>query len=88
MELRVSPAKMQQPRTDKGTFESQYSERRGQPISLRLPENLDRKLREAVSWESGADNPKLKQWIEEAIAAKLSDTATEPKKPQKKVQAN
>ena len=63
---------MQQPRTKKGTFESQYRERRGQPIALRLPESLDARLRDAVGWKSSGDNPQLKQWIEEAIAARLS----------------
>lgn len=81
-----------QPRTDKGTFGSQYKERRGQPIALRLPENLDKKLREAIEWESNEDNPKLKQWIEEAIAAQLSSgvgaTTGRKKKPQKKGQEN
>ncbi|MDJ0573015.1 MAG: hypothetical protein QNJ53_28810 [Pleurocapsa sp. MO_192.B19] len=64
---------MQQPRTKKGTFESQYKERRGQPIALRLPESLDAQLRDAVDWKTSEDNPKLKQWIEEAIAARLSE---------------
>ena len=73
MELRGSFVFMQQPRTKKGTFESQYKERRGQPISIRLPESLDQKLRDAVGWESSADNPKLKQWLEDAIAARLSE---------------
>jgi hypothetical protein len=78
---------MKQPRTEKGTFESQYQERRGQPISIRLPESLDTKLRKVVGWESSADNPKLKQWIEEAIAARLSATTEKSKKkPQKKGQ--
>ena len=62
---------MQQPRTKKGTFKSQYPERRGEPIAIRLPESLDRKLRELVDWKSSADNPKLKQWLEETIAEKL-----------------
>ena len=92
MEIRVSSISMLQPRTDKGTFESQYKERRGQPIALRLPGNLDKKLREVVGWESGEDNPKLKQWIEEAIAARLSSgvgaTTGSKKKPQKKGQEN
>ncbi len=73
MELRVSFVSMLQPRTKKGTFESQYKERRGQPIAIRLPESLDAQLRDAVGWESSGDNPKLKQWIEEAIAARLSE---------------
>lgn len=80
MEIRVSPAKMKQPRTGKGTFESQYKERRGQPIALRLSESLDTKLRKVVGWKSAEDNPKLKQWIEEAIAARLSVTTEESKK--------
>ena len=65
---------MQQPRTKKGKFESQYKEKRGQPISIRLPESLDQKLRDAIGWESSADNPKLKQWLEDAIAARLSES--------------
>ena len=73
MESRVSFVSMQQPRTKKGTFESQYKERRGQPIALRLPESLDAQLRDAVDWKTSEDNPKLKQWIEEAIAARLSE---------------
>jgi hypothetical protein len=64
---------MQQPRNKKGTFESQYKEKRGQPIAIRLPESLDAQLRDAVGWKSSEDNPKLKQWIEEAIAARLSE---------------
>ena len=67
---------MQQPRTEKGTFASQYQERRGQPIALRLPKSLDAQLRGAVGWKSSEDNPKLKQWIEEAIAAHLSKNNT------------
>ena len=66
---------MQQPRTKKGKFESQYKEKRGQPISIRLPESLDQKLRDAVGWESSADNPKLKHWLENAIATQLSKNA-------------
>ncbi len=76
MELRVSFVFMQQPRTKKGTFESQYKERRGQPISIRLPESLDQKLRDAVGWKSSEDNPKLKQWLEDAIMARLSEQKT------------
>jgi hypothetical protein len=64
---------MQQPRNKKGTFESQYKERRGQPIAIRLPESLDAQLRNAVGWKSSEDNPKLKQWIEQAIAGRLSE---------------
>ena len=74
---------MNQPRTEKGTFESQYKERRGQPIAIRLPESLDARLRDAVEWKSSEDNPKLKRWIEEAIAARLEESQ---KKPQKKGQ--
>lgn len=62
---------MQQPRNKKGTFESQYKEKRGQPIALRLPQSLDGQLRDAIGWQSSEDNPKLKQWIEKAIAARL-----------------
>jgi hypothetical protein len=80
MEIGVSSAKMKQPRTEKGTFESQYKERRGQPIAIRLPESLDTQLREVVGWESASDNPKLKQWIEEAIAIRLSVTTQGSKK--------
>jgi hypothetical protein len=80
MEIEVSPVKMMQPRTEKGKFESQYKERRGQPIALRLAESLDTKLRKVVEWKSAEDNPKLKQWIEEAIAAQLSVTTEESKK--------
>ena len=65
---------MQQPRTKKGKFDSPYSERRGKPISIRLPESLDQQLRELVGWQSSADNPKLKQWLEEAITEKLQST--------------
>ena len=65
---------MQQPRSKTGKFESQYKEKRGQPISIRLPESLDQKLRDAVGWSSSADNPKLKQWLEDAIAARLSES--------------
>jgi hypothetical protein len=64
---------MQQPRNKKGTFESQYKEKRGQPIALRLPQSLDGQLRDAIGWQSSEDNPKLKQWIEKAIAARLSE---------------
>ena len=76
MELRVSFVFMQQPRTKKGTFESQYKERRGQPISIRLPESLDAQLRDAVGWKSSEDNPKLKEWLEDVIAARLSEQKT------------
>ena len=65
---------MQQPRTKKGKFGSPYPERRGKPISIRLPESLDQQLRELVGWQSSADNPKLKQWLEEAISDKLQST--------------
>ena len=64
---------MKQPRTTKGKFTSQYQERRGQPISLRLPETLDRELREVVGWTGSADNPELKAWVEEAIAQRLRE---------------
>jgi TfoX/Sxy family transcriptional regulator of competence genes len=80
MEIGIWSAKMKQPRTEKGTFESQYTEKRGQPIAIRLPESLDKQLREVVGWESASDNPKLKQWIEKAIAAQLSVTTSESKK--------
>jgi hypothetical protein len=73
MESRISFVSMQQPRNKKGTFESQYKEKRGQPIALRLPQSLDGQLRDAVGWKSSEDNPKLKQWIEKAIAARLSE---------------
>jgi hypothetical protein len=64
---------MKQPRTVKGTFASQYSEKRGEPISLRLPKNLDKKLREVVGWQSKEDNLKLKIWVENAIAEALRE---------------
>jgi hypothetical protein len=73
MESRISFVSMQQPRNKKGTFESQYKEKRGQPIALRLPQSLDEQLRDAIGWKSSEDNPKLKQWIEKAIAARLSE---------------
>jgi hypothetical protein len=75
MESRVSFVSMQQPRNKKGTFESQYKEKRGQPIAIRLPESLDAQLRDTVGWKSSEDNPKLKQWIEEAISTQLSEKA-------------
>lgn len=64
---------MKQPRTVKGTFASQYPEKRGEPISLRLPKNLDKKLREVVGWQSKEDNLKLKMWLEKTIAEALRE---------------
>lgn len=61
-----------QPRGSAGRFASHYSERRGDAIALRLPLSLDRGLRQQVGWQTKADNPQLKSWIEAAIAEKLS----------------
>jgi len=55
---------MKQPRITGGKFGSQYKERRGDVIALRLPQSLDEALRAAAG-----DN--LKTWVEEAIALKL-----------------
>ncbi len=54
---------MRQPRL-RGKFSSQYREPRGKPLALRLPESLDKELRELAG-----DN--LKQWVEDAIALKI-----------------
>jgi hypothetical protein len=62
---------MKQPRQKTGKFASPYQERRGNPISLRLPQSLDEAMRAAVSWQSAEDNHKLKEWIEDAISQKL-----------------
>ncbi len=55
----------------KGKFKSKYKEKRGNAIALRLPESVDQATRTAAGWNSPADNPKLKHWIEDAIAEKL-----------------
>ena len=60
-----------QPRSPRGRFSSQYKERRGETIALRLPESLDQQLREAAGWKSKDDNRALKDWVEQAIAEKL-----------------
>ena len=60
-----------QPRATKGRFASPYPERRGEAIALRLPQSLDRSLREMVGWQSKADNASLKAWVEAAILEKL-----------------
>ncbi|MBD0334941.1 MAG: hypothetical protein ICV62_05595 [Cyanobacteria bacterium Co-bin13] len=60
-----------QPRGEAGRFASMYEEKRGDAIALRLPVSLDQALRQAVGWQSKADNATLKAWIEEAIVAKL-----------------
>jgi hypothetical protein len=53
-----------QPR-ENGRFGSPYKERRGEPISLRLPQSLDHHLR-VVAGEG------LKDWVEQAIREKLA----------------
>ncbi len=62
---------MKQPREPTGKFASQYKERRGNTISIRLPKSLDEATRTAAGWNSTEDNPKLKHWIEDAIAERL-----------------
>ena len=60
-----------QPRAATGRFVSRYVERRGSAIALRLPQSLDRQLRETVGWQSKADNRALTAWVEAAIFEKL-----------------
>jgi len=60
-----------QPRTPTGQFVSGYAERRGAAIALRLPQSLDAQVRQAVGWQSKADNKALTAWIEAAILEKL-----------------
>lgn len=55
---------MSQPRAAGGKFGSQYKEKRGAAIALRLPISLDEAVRAAAGEE-------LKAWIEDAIALKL-----------------
>jgi hypothetical protein len=66
---------MQQPRDSSGTFTSPYSERRGDPISFRLPHSLDAQVRQASGWQSGADNAALRVWIETALSSALGSDA-------------
>lgn len=63
--------RFEQPRAATGRFISCYTERRGDAIALRLPRSLDRQLRQAVGWQSKADNKALTAWVEAAIAEKL-----------------
>lgn len=53
-----------QPRNG-GKFASPYKERRGNPISLRLPQSLDQHIRVVAG-------PDLKDWVEQAIREKLA----------------
>ena len=62
----------EQPRNPQSKFQSQYKERRGEAIALRLPLSVDEKVRAAANWQDKADNPKLKAWIEAAIREKLA----------------
>lgn len=57
----------QQVRNERGRFDSPYKERRGDPISLRLPVSLDQKLRDRC----GNDRAKIRAFIEEALREKL-----------------
>ncbi|MBD2259810.1 hypothetical protein [Pseudanabaena sp. FACHB-2040] len=68
-----SELRLNQPRGEAGRFASMYQEKRGDAIALRLPVSLDQALRQAVGWQSKADNATLKAWIEDAIAAKLKE---------------
>lgn len=61
----------EQPRNAKAKFQSQYKERRGDAIALRLPASLDEQVRAAAAWQDKTDNPKLKAWIEAALREKL-----------------
>ena len=60
-----------QPRSANAKFQSQYKERRGDAIALRLPLSVDEKVRAAANWQDKADNAKLKAWIEAALREKL-----------------
>ena len=60
-----------QPRNAQSKFQSQYKERRGDAIALRLPVSLDEQVRTAANWLDKTDNPKLKAWIETALREKL-----------------
>lgn len=66
-QIRASPAPQRQPRGSRSRFASPYDERRGEPISFRLPISLDLSLRSAVGWRSSADNPRLKAAVENAL---------------------
>jgi hypothetical protein len=65
---------MSQPRK-KGRFQSPYTERRGEPIALRLPLSLDQAVRCAVDWRTTEDNTCLKAWVEQAIKEKVDREA-------------
>lgn len=54
-----------------GKFRSIYQEKRGEPISLRLPVSLDAAMRAAAEQEGIT----VKQWVENAIAFKLKNQA-------------
>jgi uncharacterized protein YhjY with autotransporter beta-barrel domain len=71
LEAPIADVKPNQPRGEAGRFASMYEEKRGDAIALRLPASLDQALRQAVGWQSKADNGTLKAWIEAAIEAKL-----------------
>lgn len=78
VESGLKAGRLEQPRTATGRFVSCYAERRGDAIALRLPQSLDRRLRDAVGWQSKADNKALTAWVEAAIFEKLQrqDLAT------------
>lgn len=68
---------IQQPRdTKSGKFGSEYKEKRGEVIALRLPQSLDQEVRDRAGWKSAADNYKLKEYVEAAIREKLERDST------------
>ncbi|MGF1499584.1 MAG: hypothetical protein ACFB8W_22585 [Elainellaceae cyanobacterium] len=64
-------AGINQPRNESGHFQRKSAEPRGRAIALRLSQSLDAAVREAVGWQSSADNAVLRSWLEAAIAEKL-----------------
>lgn len=78
----METSRFEQPRAATGRFLSCYPERRGDAIALRLPQSLDRRLREVVGWHSKADNKALTAWVEAAILEKLQRHSGQGQLPQ------
>lgn len=64
-----------QPRAG-GMFQSQYQERRGEAIALRLSASLDAQVRQAAGWQSKADNTALRDWVEAACKERVARAAS------------
>jgi hypothetical protein len=63
---------MDRTRNSDGQFVREYSEPRAKTaIAFRLPESVDRELRQLLGWESSADNKQLHDWVAEAVRQRV-----------------